>query len=157
MIDFVRVLDTRETLATLRKSGLISKADEEYIATTQFRSYEFSPRVAAYLLKHGELPGTDLLIEEIAEAPEAVWFIDNFGNCKTTLIEQDIEIVDGAAFLAGQYIKFYARLKDIPNGELGVVIGSSGPAKSRFLEIMLQGGSAAKRLGVGVGSRIREN
>lgn len=153
LVDSVRVLDTRATLGTLRVAGLLSSEEEARISHTQFRSYEFSPRVAAYLLEHAELPGTDRPLAEIADPPDSVWYVDNFGNCKTTLLAEEVQ--GNTVTVAGHTIKRYNDLKDIPDGELGVVVGSSATGERRFLEIMLQGGSAARALNLSVGSALR--
>ncbi len=55
-------------------------------SSSQFRSFEFLPRVAARLVTRKQVPYTKLAIQNIPDAPTAVWWIDNFGNCKTTLL-----------------------------------------------------------------------
>ena len=43
-------------------------------------------------------------------------------------------------------IKFYFRLKDVPDGELAVIVGSSGLGESDFGDVV-QGQSASKKVG----------
>jgi S-adenosylmethionine hydrolase len=88
-------------------------------------------------------------------APLAVWYIDNFGNCKTTAWAEDIKHKAGT-ILKTQWGKFmcYDRLKDVPNGESGVIVGSSGYREHRFIEIVVQGKSAAAELGIKIGDRL---
>jgi hypothetical protein len=42
----------------------------------------------------------------------------------------------------------YDRLKDVPNGEPGIIVGSSGYREHRFIEIVVQGLSAATQFGI---------
>jgi hypothetical protein len=153
LTDSVRVLDTHEALRVMRAGGLIDEQTEEYVAGTQFRSMEFSPRAAAFLMHAGELPGEDVSISEIADAPRAVWFVDNFGNCKTTLTEAELH-GDIAVNVGGQTLPHTARLKDLPDGEAGLVTGSSGLSQNHFLEIMMQGNSAAAHFKLAIGDLL---
>ena len=82
-----------------------------------------------------------------------VGFTDVFGNIKTTIIYKE-QYTTGTFFKKFKVgdvllteIKFYPRLKDVPNGELAVIVGSSGFGNSRFLEIVVQGQSASEKLG----------
>lgn len=153
--NMVRVLETPKAVAELCATGLIAEDEQKEITNTQFRSYEFSPRVATYLLKKSELVGTNVPITDITDAPRAVWFIDNFGNCKTTVTKNDLALdSDNTLTIANQPLPFYDRLRDVPDNELAVVSGSSGFAGNRFLEIVQQGGSAARQLQLGVGTEI---
>jgi hypothetical protein len=119
---------------------------------SQFRSFEFLPRIAKDLIEDKPLQYKNFLLKGVAGAPKAVWWIDNFGNCKTALLPED------AGFQIGQLIKTklgklpcFEGLKDVPNGKVGFVIGSSGLGGKRFLEIVKQGGSAATSLRISSG------
>ena len=179
------LLDTRRALQVLRKAGMISDEEQERIAETQFRSFEFSPRIAAYLLRYGSMHGAEKKgIDEVPDAPQgAVWLVDKFatyGNCKTTLLPQDVfdskvlaKLKDGAPveFEVGadgkkrhtpithltiktRAVPVYRHLSHVQDGELAVVVGSSGLGEDRFLEIVLQGGNAAEHLGIKQGDSI---
>ncbi|GEM_PF-1449009 len=51
-------------------------------------------------------------------------------------------------------LSVYRRLKDVPNGGLAVIVGSSGLGERRFLEIVVQGGNAGKQLDIKPGDNI---
>ena len=146
LTDDLSILNVPHVLEILAKRKFLSKGRAHLIEASQFRSYEFLPRVAAYLFTKGDLSGEKLLVENIEDAPAAVWMIDNFGNCKTTLFPQDV------AFTPRSFIKTkigklecFSQLKDVPDGKAGLVVGSSGLGKRRFVEIVVQGRSAAER------------
>lgn len=171
----VRVLDTAKTLQILNQKGMITDDEEKRITETQFRSFEFSPRVASYLLRYGDIASAERKdIQEIPDAPQAIWQVDKFakyGNCKTTILPAEVlspEIVErlksgngnnskeavGTLATAFGILPVYRRLKDVPNGDLAVIVGSSGFGDKRLLEIVVQGGSAGKELGVSVGDAV---
>lgn len=175
LTDSVQVLDTNATLEILRKKEMISDAEEKRIKETQFRSFEFSPRVASYLLRYGDIESAERKdIKEIPDAPQAVWQVDRFakyGNSKTTLLPEDVfspEMVeklksgngndsrDPVGKLKTKFgsLPVYRRLKDVPTGEIAVIVGSSGLGDKRLLEIVVQGGSAGKQLGISPGDTI---
>lgn len=151
----VHVFDAPKTLDALIEDGLLRDELKDHILNTQFRSYDFLPRAAAYVMKHHSAPGESHSISEVPGAPRAVWWIDNFGNCKTTLLpkEVDYKSIDALDTLWGTF-KCYKRLKDVPDGEPGIVVGSSGIEKDRFLEIVVQGGSAADSFGIKSGDVV---
>jgi S-adenosylmethionine hydrolase len=95
---------------------------------------------------------------EIADIPNCVWFIDNFGNIKTDLLRKDCDVSGRTVTLkiegSERKFNFYEHLKDLPNKEMGLTVGSSGIGNYRFLEIMIRGGNAAKELGITEGSLI---
>ncbi len=150
----IQVLDIPTAVAYMAKAGALSPELEEHIANTQFRSLEFLPRAAHFLATAGDLPATPAVILEFPDAPRAVWFVDNFGNAKTTLLRSDIEIENGAIKTAFGTLPSYAQLKDVKDGELACVFGSSGIGEHRFLELMLQGGSAAQKLEIVSGATL---
>lgn len=137
---------------------------QQRIVLTQFRSFEFLPRVAKAVVVDGKsLPGNHVALNSHCGEGvlSVVAFVDCFGNLKTTLLPEDL------GFEQGQQVKIevgdstrdnvmcHARLKDIPDGELGLTIGSSGLGQHRFLELMCQGASASKLLGAKVGTSVR--
>lgn len=96
-----------------------------------------------------DLPTERHALKDFLQAPLAVAYIDNFGNCKTCCWPEDI------GHLAGKLIKTtwgeimcYDRLKDVPNGEPGLIVGSSGYRDHRFVELVVQGKSAANHFGI---------
>ncbi|OGH73351.1 MAG: hypothetical protein A3C90_03135 [Candidatus Magasanikbacteria bacterium RIFCSPHIGHO2_02_FULL_51_14] len=128
------------------------------VKTTQFRSYEFLPRVAAALVAGKEIPTAPF--DDVPDPPDGIWFVDGFGNLKTTLLENHPSFcADNLAHVSvsgdvetGGTVECdaicYHRLKDVPDGKLGIVVGSSGLGDRRFLELVVQGGSAARRFDI---------
>jgi hypothetical protein len=149
------LFDIPTVTSTLVESGDLTNDEKNHIVHTQFRSYDFLPRVANWLKEGKDLPSTDYPLENIPDVPKAVWFVDNFGNCKTTLFADDILFSAGKRITtAVGELTCYNRLKDVPNGESGLIIGSSGYGENRFLEVVSQGQSAAKHFELKVGSPL---
>ena len=84
MCDIPTVMDFAVT------HDLISHDDAQYVIDTQFRSFEFLPRVAKRVFDGLDVPYTVMSIDEIADAPAAVFFADVFGNLKTTVLPEEI-------------------------------------------------------------------
>lgn len=176
LADSVQILDIPTVLPVLKKVRLLSDEEmgrEKRIAESQFRSFDFSPYVATYLSRYGKIESVKKDISEIADAPLAAWYLDKFaeyGNVKTTILPEDVfspkmvELLKSGGSKSKEQIgtldtKFgslpvYRRLKDVPDKTLAVIVGSSGLGDKRFLEIVVQGGSAAKNLGIRVGDSI---
>jgi hypothetical protein len=141
---FVRVTDIRNVLES---EGF--EADMiDYIATSQFRSFDYLPRLAKIVFEKGEVPSAKMTLDEIPECPKGVWWIDSFGNCKTTLLPEDVAFEEGARreiALGEQNIAAtcYNQLRSVPDHTTALIKGSSGYGSKRFLELIVQGGSAA--------------
>mgnify|MGYP001566747864 FL=1 len=86
-------------------------------------------------------------IADVSDASQAVWWTDNFGNCKTTMLLEEIS-ADVPVQTAFGEVSYFFRLKDVSDGQVALVTGSSGLGASRFLEIVAQGGNAAQLLDV---------
>lgn len=151
----IEVYDIPTVLDAMIKHGKLAEHLRGPITNTQFRSYEFLPRVAKWVMNGVEIPYESHALSDFLEAPKAVWYIDNFGNSKTTLWAEDIDHTAGKKIMTqwGE-IMCYDRLKDVPNGEPGIIVGSSGYRDHRFIEIVVQGISAAKHFGINVGDKI---
>lgn len=122
---------------------------------SQFRSFDFLPYAAWHYL-HGPIDYFDTLSGlTIPDPPKAIWYIDCFGNAKTTLLPEDINFSVGETIeINFSPLRCYRHLSNVPDGEAALTVGSSGLDEKRFLEIVVQGGSAAKRLGLKVGMEI---
>lgn len=119
--------------------GLEEKKD------TQFRSYDLTPFIAEALLDNRSLSSEKLSIDEIPDMPDCVWWVDNFDNIKTSLLVTERP----QPFLVGnRLIANFPCLKDVPDNQFGLVQGSSGIENNRFLEVVINGGKAAKELGL---------
>jgi hypothetical protein len=152
----IRLFDI-PTVMNWAKGTLLDEFDADYVINTQFRSFEFLPRVARWVFDKLDVPFEIMKLDEIIDAPWAVSIIDNFGNLKTTLLPNDIGFETGKKINLSGFgeLTCYDRLKDLPNGETGIIIGSSGYKENRFLEIMTQGESAKAKFGAKIGTEIK--
>ncbi len=151
----VYVLDIPTIVEIMFRNGIVSKGEAAHIKETQFRSFEFLPRVAAYLLTEKKLPAKELPLSTIENAPSAIWWIDNFGNCKTTLLQREVTIKsDGKIDLTIGALPYIAHLRDVADGTAAVTEGSSGMVGKRFLEITVQGKDAAAELNLFSGMEV---
>lgn len=155
MVDEVKLFDI-PTVMNWAKGSLLDEFDAEYIITTQFRSFEFMPRVAKWVFDKLDVPFEIMPISEVIDAPMCVSVIDNFGNLKTTVLPREIGFETGKSINLKGFgeLTCYDRLKDLPNGETGIIIGSSGYKENRFIEIMTQGQSAKEKFGAKIGTLI---
>lgn len=153
LLDGVRLLDLARVLSWAAGKGVLAKDEVSRIERTQFRSYEFLPRCAQWIADGGIPPSEPFDPSLVEDASDSVWWVDNFGNCKTTVLARDAG--DAPLLVAGTLAPRRARLKDVEDGTLAAVVGSSGLGRDRFIEIVVQGGSAADRLGAGSGTPVR--
>lgn len=137
-------------IPTVASAAPWSPEIKQRVAATQFRSFEFLPRVAALLLQKHSVAHERIALTEVADAPVGTpWCVDNFGNVKTTALPGDIGFAQDATIsLAGQTLVCYDQLKAVPDGQAAAVVGSSGLGDKRFVEMVVQGGSMAARLGL---------
>ncbi|MEX1027168.1 MAG: SAM hydroxide adenosyltransferase [Candidatus Paceibacterota bacterium] len=150
LVDEIQVIDL-EKVATDELDHADLAYSPEHIIGSQFRSFDFLPRVAAHLYRHGTVTAMPRSLADTPDVANTVWWIDNFGNCKTTLVADDIvHRPDEPIETTFGPIGYRYALRNVPNGEVGIVVGSSGIGTTRFLELVLQGGSAAEKLGIGV-------
>ena len=154
LTDSVYLLDIPTVTAQWVKEGTCTQELATHICETQFRSYEFLPRVAAYILEHGTAPAEQVSINEVQDAPQAVWWVDNFGNCKTVLLADEVPHTKVVETAIGA-LPYYDHLREVSDGESALIAGSSGIGKKRFLEIVVQGGDAARTCGLQSGSTVR--
>ena len=152
-----QILDIPEVLGAINSKEM-NTSEKQRIINSQFRSFEFLPRVAHWLTKKIKIPYQKYDLQKVADIPQVVWFVDNFGNIKTILLKGDFDTNNSAFKIKiGEQIEqfnFYDCLKDLPSGSIGLVLGSSGIGNNRFIEIMMRGGNAAEKLGVKIGDKI---
>jgi hypothetical protein len=127
-------------------SQFLDEAEARRIANSQFRSFEYLPLLAKWIHEGKDISAKSVAIEPPSES--LIWFVDNFGNCKTTALEVS------ELSLKHQSLKFYDRLTDVPVGENAVTRGSSGYKDTRFLEITTQGENTAQKFGYKVGDIV---
>lgn len=150
----IRLLDVGSATEEMVERGALQPALREHIVGTQFRSLEFLPRVAAYLIEHGNITDTPFSAAKIPDAPRVAWFIDNFGNVKTTLLPEELPApADNIQTRFGR-LPFYEHLAEVPDGTAALIRGSSGLGSTRFVELIIQGGNAAQKFGIVSGDDI---
>ncbi len=158
IISEINVMDI-PTVLDFMEEEKIYEEQPDYIKNTQFRSFEFVPRAAKWIFNGIDLPVEKMRIEQVPDIPKCVWWVDSFGqniyggNCKTTILPEEVEFESGKEIKlkkVGQ-IKCYERLKDVPNNEQGLIIGSSGILNKRFLEVVIQGNNASEKFHLNTG------
>jgi hypothetical protein len=155
----VNVVELSNVLDFTYNQQLTTYNQKDYIVKSQFRSFDFVPRLARWLVDGIKIPSNPLfLTTHYSQPPSCVWCIDAFGNCKTTLTANDLSLKDSPFKIKTNIgvFPFYKRLKDVPFGKTAIYIGSSGIGNKRFLEIATQGvaGSAAKKLSLKIGDKF---
>ncbi|OGM26747.1 hypothetical protein A3D00_00510 [Candidatus Woesebacteria bacterium RIFCSPHIGHO2_02_FULL_38_9] len=154
----VNLMELSKTLDFAFRNKLIDKNLRDYTVKSQFRSFDFVPRVTVWLIDKVELPYKTYYLKNIPEIAQCIWCIDTFGNCKTTILSNEISLKKDHLIKTnlGKF-KFYERLKDIPKNETAIYVGSSGIKNIRFLEIATQGvaGSAGKKLNLKIGTKVK--
>jgi len=155
MIKKLYVTDVPTVTKAFVAQGKFESDAQRRTQLTQFRSYEYMPFLGKWLHNKESVPSKELSLDEIPEAPKTVWWVDNFGNTKTTLLKDEIGFESGKKIQTkvGEFT-CYHRLKDVPNGEAGMTIGSSGYQNKRFIEITIQGKHAAKEFGLYSGMEL---
>jgi hypothetical protein len=155
LADEVALLDTHEVAAVMEKAGFIDAPAARRIPHTQFRSFDFTPRVGAFLLHDRTVPYETYSLSQVDNLPKAIWHIDNFGNCKTTLTRRDLK--PGAILTRFGDVSFHEQLRDVPDNTPSFVQGSSGIEDERFLELVIQRGNFAVTNQAFIGDDIFEN
>jgi hypothetical protein len=157
LVEKINVFDIPTVMDYAINQNLLPKEIADYIVTTQFRSFEFLPRVAKWVFDKIEIPSEPLQISEVPDSPNAIWFADIFGNLKTTFLPEDLKFENGKKINFENFgeITCYNRLKDVPNGETGLIIGSSGLDQKRFIEIVIQGQSAKIKFNSRIGQELK--
>lgn len=156
LVSEVHLLDTHTAAAAMRATDFISEQAAQQIPTTQFRSFDFIPRVGVFILQRNTVPSEVYSLSQVADLPLAVWNIDNFGNVKTTLTQQDIPSENRLETRYGAF-PYITQLRDVPDDTDAAVLGSSGLGTARFIELVRQRKSFAKHYGVEIGDDLFTN
>jgi S-adenosyl-l-methionine hydroxide adenosyltransferase len=157
LVDKVSVVKLAEVLEQAFTLNLIDRYGVEYIKNSQFRSFDYVPRIAKWIVDGHQFAVEELSLSTRSDIPNSVWCIDAFGNAKTTITSSETILNHGDMVKTNiGDLCFYNRLKDIPQGKPGIYIGSSGVGTTRFLEIAVQAkeGSAEKEFGLKTGDEI---
>ncbi|MBD3251585.1 hypothetical protein GF380_04000 [Candidatus Uhrbacteria bacterium] len=151
----IRVHDIPRVMERLVQDHTVDRELADRIERSQFRSFDYLPRLASWILKGIDVPYESLRIDEIPDVPKAIWFVDNFGNCKTTILPTDISFASGQSLeLFGQLLTCVTQLKDVEDDQSAIIVGSSGLGSARLIEIVVQGGSAASAFSLQSGSAM---
>lgn len=151
----VHLVDIEVFLKDFGDGLLFDSSRKQRIINTQFRSFDFVPYLAKVLFGGSTVSSTEIKIEEVPSFPECIWYIDDFGNCKTTLLREQLCILtDSNVQTKFGTLRFYERLKDVPIGEAALYIGSSGIDDVRFVEFCVQRQSAQAKYRLNVGDTI---
>ena len=162
----INLLDVPVVVDTMAQKGKITTKEAEKIKKTQFRSLEFIIPAARWLNDGIGIPHTKYSLQNITDLPDCICFVDNFGNLKTSITDSELTFSDhskailkilrkkGLLKIKRNKITCYKHLRDVIDGELALTVGSSGFGDTRLLEIVIQGGNAAKKLKATSGTRI---
>lgn len=158
LLEDVYIFDIKEVVNSIDDKEL-NKEEKNRIINTQFRSFNFLPRVAYWLSNDISIPYVKYDLSNIDNLGQKVWFIDNFGNIKTTYLYEELadnkdnqyEVAFGQTKIK---MNLYKHLKDLPDNEIGLVVGSSGIENKRFIEIIAQGKSASEELSLNCNDKI---
>ncbi len=155
LTESVSLMDIPTVTEAMVAGGAMTEEERNRIIGSQFRSFDFTPRVLAYLLGGNTVPAETISLQEVASAPHALWWIDNFGNAKTTILPQEISFAEGSQVQTklGTFT-CYEHLAAVPKGESALIVGSSGIDEHRFVEIVVQGESAKERFNLAVGAEL---
>ena len=155
LADVVFVFDIPTVMDAVISKKLLAPHYKNYISASQFRSFDFLPRVIKWVHEGVAVPSVAHPLVEFPDIEDASWWIDNFGNAKTSLLPKDISHKDGAVLqTAFGQIACYNQLRNVPDKEAGLVIGSSGLGDKRFVELVVQGASAAARFNLHTGDAL---
>jgi hypothetical protein len=166
----ITTIDGR-TLSLAKKLGLVSQirlvdaettiksklpAEKHHLAQTQFRSFEFTPRLADWLLAGQPVESTNQHLNDVPELEPVVWWVDNFGNAKTSVLDDTPEANKVKAKLAARGFEIISRLKDAPEDKPSVIAGSSGFGQAKFLEIVINGRNVSQEMNIKTGDKIKD-
>ncbi|MBI5793589.1 SAM-dependent chlorinase/fluorinase [Candidatus Uhrbacteria bacterium] len=156
LIDAIQVTDIGSALT----AGGFSLSHIDTAVHTQFRSLNYLPRLARIVWDKKEIASEKLLASDIPDLPSLVWWTDSFGNCKTSVTSNECAFQTGEkkrvtfADTTSLEVLCVPRLADVPNGQPALIEGSSGLRDHRFVELVIQGASAAEKFGLRKGDPI---
>lgn len=160
IVNEVELLDVPTVTTAAVEWGDLSAEEAEKVSHTQFRSLEFLPLAAYWILSGKPVPSRKQSLAELPSPRGQVWQIDNFDNVKTTLLPEDVNFEQGkqVTLFNGEPATCYSRLADVPRGVTALTIGSSGYGTHRFLEVAIGGcGKAGCQHGFAIGASVLEN
>lgn len=155
LVNSINLTDIPTVTSAMSEKKHISKDLAESIAKTQFRSYDYMPRLAKWIMQEYEIPHEVYSLDNVSDIPQAVWLIDNFGNAKTTIFPEEIGFEQGKKIQTrfGE-LTCHVRMKDVAVGDSALIIGSSGIHDKRFVELIVLGGRAEEKFHLKPGDNI---
>lgn len=155
LINKLYITDVPTVVDEMIKKKLLDPQLRDIIVKSQFRSFDYMPRLAKWLTDGLNVPHKEYSLDNIIDIPKSIWLVDGFGNCKTTILPHEVKHEPGKILKTKTgNLTCYDRLKDVPDGKPGLIIGSSGFGLKRFLEIVVQGKSAAEKFKLRAGSEL---
>lgn len=155
----VQVMDVSEVVDHMvYELKMFDGVEGRQIKHSQFRSLKFAPQAVGWILGNIKFPTTELPLAKIPDFGKRIWWIDNFGNCKTSLRDNHVHWFEGRILRTslGDF-PCIKELRAVPEGESAAVMGSSGIEGQEFIELVVQGvrsGSAAKKYELRIGSEF---
>ncbi|MFF4324019.1 SAM hydroxide adenosyltransferase [Streptomyces sp. NPDC001568] len=156
----VQVTDVRTVLEAASADWADLTPDQvEEMVRTQFRSLWYAPLLARWLADGRPVPAQPAEVSAPVAQNVRVAVVDNFGNCKLDRPAADLPgYGDAKSILVHNRqqgrdvrVRCYDRLPDVPLGEPGITVGSSGIG---FAELVVRGGSAAQVFGLVEGDQV---
>jgi hypothetical protein len=135
------------------QNGIVSEDVGQRIIHSQFRSYDFLPRAAHAVYTGVPVVASPFNLSAVPDVEPRVFFIDSFGNVKTTLLASELEGKTVLQTVWGD-LPVVRSLKDVAEGTVACTVGSSGIHNQRFVEIVVQGAHAAKKLNITGGEKL---
>lgn len=155
LVKEIMLTDVATVAHAMADQDNISHDLADHIAKTQFRSYDYMPRLAKWVKEGFDVPHEIYSLDNIPNVPQSVWLIDNFGNAKTTILPEEIGFEPGKK-IKTKYGEFtcQTQMKDVAVGESALIVGSSGIENKRFVELIVLGGRAGDKYNLKSGDEI---
>lgn len=149
------ITDVKTVVDAMFAAGHIDQQLHDQIATTQFRSFDYMPRLARWVMDGIDVPNNIYSLNEVEDVPQAIWLIDNFGNAKTTILPEEIDFKPSKKIKTkfGE-IECFTQMRDVAVGTSALIIGSSGIKDKRFVELIVLGGRAVDKYNLSSGMNI---
>ena len=151
----ILVTDIPTVTESLVKKRIIIPDLAHQLVHTQFRSFDYMPRLAKWVMDGISIPSKVYNFTEVEDIGKSIWWIDNFGNAKTTVLPEEIGFEAGKKIMTkiGE-LTCYTRMKDVAVGTPAIIVGSSGVEGKRFVEIIVLGQRASDTFNLHVGQEI---
>ncbi len=153
----IYVIDTEKATEEMASKGYIPSDLIPVLPNSQFRSYDFLPRVGNFIYNENSVTSQLITAGDVRSCPDAIWMKDCFGNCKTTLLQRqgNVKFKEGKTIeTAFGSLVCVQKLSDVPEKTAALVLGSSGINNRRLLEVMIRGGNAAEHFNIRAGSPV---